>query len=74
VYPAILNAQPPPYEHPHPITPQYSLAELASAEDIEVLVSARDFDQALRSLVPSVSQMEMENYAQVQKRFSEHKG
>ena len=71
---AILNAQPPPYQHPHPITPQYYLAELASAEDIEVLVSAGDFDQALRSLVPSVSQAEMEHYAQVQRRFSENKG
>jgi peroxin-6 len=71
ICPAILNAHPIVHRHPHPITPQYYLAELASMEDIEVLVTARDFDQALRSLVPSVSQAEMEHYAQVQKRFSE---
>jgi peroxin-6 len=74
MYLAILNSQPPPYEHQHPITPQYYLAEIASAEDVGVLVSAADFDHALRSLVPSVSQAEMEHYEQVQERFSEHKG
>lgn len=41
---------------------------------MEVLVSARDFEQALRTLVPSVTQAEMEHYAQVQKRFSENEG
>jgi len=49
------------------------LAELASAEDIVVYVSAEDFERALDSLVPSVSQAEMEHYAQVQERFSQKK-
>lgn len=53
------------------MTPQYYLAELASPEDIEVLVSADDFKRALQSLTPSVSQAEMEHYAEVQKRFTQ---
>lgn len=73
IHSAILNARPL-HQYPHPITPQFYLSELASTEDIEVLVSAEDFDQALRSLVPSVSRAEMEHYAQVQKHFSEPKG
>jgi peroxin-6 len=67
-----LNAQPGPYSHPHPITPQYYLAELASPEDIIVYVSERDFERALEMLIPSVSQGEMEHYAQVQRRFSQN--
>ncbi|CAK5264057.1 unnamed protein product [Mycena citricolor] len=58
-------------DHPHPLTTQYYLAELASSEDIHVLVSQADFEQALDKLVPSVSQSEMEHYAQVQQRFSQ---
>jgi len=57
--------------HPYPITPQYYLSEMASAEDILVQVSQVDFDRALDSLVPSVSQAEMDHYAEVQKRFSQ---
>ncbi|KAF7295187.1 AAA domain-containing protein [Mycena indigotica] len=56
--------------HPHPLTAQYYLAELASSEDIDVLVSQADFDRALRNLEPSVSQSEMDHYKQVQQRFS----
>lgn len=67
-----LNAQPGPYSHPHPITPQYYLAELASPEDIVVYVSEKDFERALEMLIPSVSQGEMEHYAQVQRRFSQN--
>lgn len=67
---AELNRRPPPYEHPHPITPQYYLAELATEPEIEVLVSHNDFEEALRELVPSVSQDEMAHYAAVQKRFA----
>ena len=62
------------HQHPHPITPEVYLSDLASTEDIQVSVSAEDFDQALRSLVPSVSRAEMEHYAQVQQHFSEPKG
>lgn len=69
----LLNAQPGPRAHPHPITPQYYLAEMASPEDILVYVSKQDFEKALASLVPSVSQAEMDHYAQVQKRFSRMK-
>ena len=53
------------------MTPQYYLAELALPEDIEVLVSADDFERALESLIPSVSQAEMEHYAEVQRRFTQ---
>ncbi|KAJ7470448.1 P-loop containing nucleoside triphosphate hydrolase protein [Mycena latifolia] len=67
---AHLNSQPGLDDHPHPLTSQYYLAELASADDIEVLVSQRDFDLALANLVPSVSQSEMDHYAHIQKRFS----
>lgn len=52
-----------------PINPQYYLAELAKPEDIQVLVSQRDFEQALAELVPSVSEAEMEHYRVVQVRL-----
>ncbi|KAL1730041.1 P-loop containing nucleoside triphosphate hydrolase protein [Schizophyllum commune] len=58
-------------DHPYPLTPQYYLAELASPKEIEVLVREEDFEVALRNLVPSVSQAEMEHYREVQKRFSQ---
>lgn len=67
---ALLNAGPVDPIHPYPLTPQYYLAEMASPEDIDVLVSQEDFDTALRDLVPSVSQAEMEHYARVQQQFS----
>ncbi|KAJ6606664.1 AAA-domain-containing protein [Mycena vulgaris] len=67
---AQLNSEPGLDDHPRPLTSQYYLAELASAEDIEVLVSQSDFDRALASLVPSVSQSEMDHYAHIQQRFS----
>ncbi|KAF7338543.1 Peroxisomal biogenesis factor 6 [Mycena venus] len=69
---AVLNSQSvgPDDRHPRPLTSQYYLAELATAEDIDVLVSQTDFDRALQSLVPSVSQSEMEHYAHIQQRFS----
>ncbi|KAJ6611778.1 P-loop containing nucleoside triphosphate hydrolase protein [Mycena sp. CBHHK59/15] len=67
---ADLNSKPGPYDHPHPLTSQYYLAELASMEDMDVRVSQADFDTALRNLVPSVSESEMENYAHIQRRFS----
>ena len=35
-----------------------------------MLVSEEDFSAALRELVPSVSQEEMEHYARIQQRFS----
>ncbi|KAJ7067729.1 AAA-domain-containing protein [Mycena belliarum] len=67
---AALNSESPRDAHPYPLTSRYYLAELASADDIEVLVTEADFDQALSSLVPSVSQSEMEHYAHIQQRFS----
>ncbi|EJU05669.1 AAA-domain-containing protein [Dacryopinax primogenitus] len=56
--------------HPHPMTPQYYLAELAKPEDTDFLVSQRDFEAALAELVPSVSTSEMDHYAIVQKNES----
>jgi peroxin-6 len=67
---ALLNSDPGPYNHPHPLTPQYFLAEMATEDDISVLVSQSDFDVALRNLVPSVSQAEMDHYSKIQSRFS----
>jgi len=66
----LLNQQPRQSGHPYPLTPQYYLAEIASAEEIEVLVSHDDFVRALRDLVPSVSQSEMDHYSTIQYRFS----
>lgn len=60
--------------HPFPITPQYYLSELATPEEILVTVNHEDFLLALEKLVPSVSQAEMDHYAQVQKRFTQNKG
>lgn len=65
-----LNSVPGPYKHPHPLTPQYFLAEMATAEDTDVLVCQQDFESAIHDLVPSVSQSEMEHYRHVQHRFS----
>ncbi|KAI0781289.1 AAA-domain-containing protein [Trametes elegans] len=68
---AKLNANPPrDSPHPFPMTPQYYLGELATPAETEVLVSEDDFNAALRELVPSVSQAEMEHYARIQQRFS----
>ncbi|EJD53405.1 hypothetical protein AURDEDRAFT_53978 [Auricularia subglabra TFB-10046 SS5] len=44
--------------------------ELAKPEEIGVLVGQQDFEDALRELVPSVSQGELEHYAAVQHRFA----
>ncbi|PVF99114.1 AAA-domain-containing protein [Serendipita vermifera] len=68
---AVLNSQPPLPSHIYPITPQYYLAEMAMDEDTDITVTREDFVSALKELVPSVSQTEMEHYRQVQKRFSE---
>ncbi|KAF9451245.1 AAA-domain-containing protein [Macrolepiota fuliginosa MF-IS2] len=66
-----LNESPGDQNHPYPLTPQYYLAEMALPDDIQVQVSKEDFLQALRNLVPSVSQAEMEHYARVQNQFSQ---
>ncbi|KAE8208078.1 hypothetical protein CF327_g7183, partial [Tilletia walkeri] len=55
---------------PIPITPHYYLAELAQPSEIEVRVSRVDFEAALRELVPSVSEQEMEHYRAIQSKFS----
>ena len=55
---------------PSPLTPQYYLGEMATPEEIAVIVTAEDFTAALRDLVPSVSQAEMAKYAQIRQRFS----
>ncbi|GJJ12495.1 hypothetical protein Clacol_006737 [Clathrus columnatus] len=65
-----LNRQPPPYNFPHPLTPQYYLAELASPSEVEVLVSEKDFRAALKELTPSVSQEELAHYLAIQQQFS----
>ncbi|KAH8983667.1 peroxisomal biogenesis factor 6 [Lactarius hatsudake] len=69
---ATLNASSDPsaQQWPSPLTPQYYLAEMATPEEIAVVVSADDFAAALRELVPSVSQAEMSHYAEIRERFS----
>ncbi|KAH9924001.1 AAA-domain-containing protein [Epithele typhae] len=68
---ATLNAAPPAESpHPYPLTPQYYLGEMATKAETDVLVSEEDFNAALRELVPSVSQAEMDHYARIQQRFS----
>jgi hypothetical protein len=69
---ATLNTQPPSptSQWPSPLTPQYYLAEMATPEEIAVVVTADDFEAALRELVPSVSQAEMAHYTQIRERFS----
>ena len=68
---ATLNAQSSAEQQwPSPLTPQYYLAEMATPEEIAVVVSADDFEAALRELVPSVSQAEMARYAEIRERFS----
>lgn len=70
---AELNKGPRDNRHPYPITPQYYLSEIATPEEILVTVNYEDFSLALDKLVPSVSQAEMDHYAQVQKRFTQNK-
>ncbi|KAI0003309.1 P-loop containing nucleoside triphosphate hydrolase protein [Russula compacta] len=71
---ATLNAQQPSgasaTQRPSPLTPQYYLAEMATPEEIAVVVTEDDFTAALRELVPSVSQAEMAHYAQIREGFS----
>ncbi|KAL5532956.1 PEX6 [Sanghuangporus sanghuang] len=59
-----------PHQH-YPLTPQYYLSELASSSETEVIVSAADFEDALRQLIPSVSNAEMDHYRGIQRQFSE---
>jgi len=54
------------------ITPQYYLAEMAMAEDLAIVVSQSDFFVALQHLVPSISQLELDYYLNLQKLFSNH--
>ncbi|SPO32384.1 related to PEX6 - peroxisomal assembly protein [Ustilago trichophora] len=65
-----INATEGKKSHPHPLTAQYYLAEMASAEEIEVKVNRRDFELALHELTPSVSEQEMQHYREVQAKFS----
>ncbi|KAL5490121.1 PEX6 [Sanghuangporus weigelae] len=55
----------------YPLTPQYYLSELASSSETEVIVSTADFEDALRELIPSVSNAEMDHYRGIQRQFSE---
>lgn len=50
------------------LTPQYYLSEIATPQEVEVLVSQTDFQAALAELVPSVSEAEMAHYKTVQVR------
>lgn len=69
-----MNSEPRIPGHQYPLTPQYYLSELALPYEIEVVVSIVDFQEALKELVPSVSQLEMEHYSEIQSRFSQDRG
>jgi len=43
---------------------------MAADDETDVVVALEDFENALRELVPSVSQTEMEHYRSVQARFA----
>jgi peroxin-6 len=53
----------------HQLTPQYYLTEIAGSDDLHISVTQMDFIRALNELVPSVSAVEMQHYATIQKRF-----
>ncbi|KAJ3041360.1 peroxisomal assembly protein [Rhizophlyctis rosea] len=57
--------------HPHPIKPQYYLEVMASKEEIGVQVGEEDFRGALRELVPSVSEGELERYREIRRKFED---
>lgn len=44
---------------------------MASPSELEVYVGRGDFEAALREMVPSVSEAEMQHYETVQKQFSQ---
>jgi len=67
---AALNLQTPQEDHPYPITPQYYLAKMAADDETDAVVALEDFENALRELVPSVSQTEIGHYRSVQARFA----
>lgn len=64
-----LNASEHDARYQYPITPQYYLGELASSSEMNVVVEEQDFREALRELVPSVSQSELEHYGRLQQNF-----
>lgn len=53
----------------HQLTPQYYLTEIAGSGDLHISVTQMDFIRALNELAPSVSAVEMQHYATIQKRF-----
>jgi peroxin-6 len=57
------------HPHPHPVTPQYYLAEMAKQEEMEIIVTESDLDLALKNIIPSVSQVEMGHYIETRKQF-----
>nr|CAG8450293.1 2321_t:CDS:10 [Entrophospora candida] len=67
---AKLNENPKP-NLPNPMTSQYYLNHLATAEDTLVEVTQEDFDKALKELIPSVSEKELEHYRMVQMKFAQ---
>lgn len=56
----------------HQLTPQYYLTEIAGSDDLHISVTQMDFIRALNELVPSVSAVEMQHYATIQKRFMQN--
>lgn len=58
----------------HQLTPQYYLTEIAESDDLDISVTQMDFIRALNELAPSVSAVEMQCYATIQKRFMQEIG
>ncbi|ORX40700.1 P-loop containing nucleoside triphosphate hydrolase protein, partial [Kockovaella imperatae] len=59
----------PPNNAPRPLTVQFYLSNMASKAETTVEVTLNDFRVAMESLVPSVSDAEMEHYNRVQREF-----
>jgi len=67
---ALLESTPEPRAFPKPLTPQYYLSAMAKPEEMEVLVTEKDFIGALEELIPSVSLDDIQHYESVRRKFA----
>jgi peroxin-6 len=67
---ADLNARQDTSICPYAVTTNYYLAEMATLQDLVVLVSGADFQSAIQNLVPSISQSDLDHYKKIQSQFS----
>lgn len=53
----------------HPISPQFFIAEMKTAADLQLVVKAEDFESALEELIPSISISELLHYTLIQQNW-----